>query len=109
MAKIQKDRSDAEMFAGWKEAAPQGESAWAEDEPSKPVGRTAVHPETNLNQSFVTPALAEKIGKALLELKLELYKDGIVDYDIKVSRESRRVVLTAAPKPAGDRKQEGRK
>jgi len=46
---------------------------------------------------FFTPELQEKVGKALLELKVELYKQGIVDFDIKVARQDKQVILTAVP------------
>lgn len=49
---------------------------------------------------FFTPDLQEKVGKALLELKLQLYKDGIVDFNIKVACQDKQVILTAVPSKA---------
>lgn len=46
---------------------------------------------------FFTPELQEKVGKLLLELKVELYKEGIVDFDIKVARQDKQIILTAVP------------
>ena len=53
-----------------------------------------------MEYTFFTPMpeLQEKVGKALLELKVELYKDGIVDFDVKVMRQGKEIILTAAPK-----------
>jgi len=49
---------------------------------------------------FFTPELQEKVGKALLEQKVELYKQGIVDYKIQVVRQGKQITLTATPSNA---------
>ena len=51
----------------------------------------------NLNTAFLSEELQEKIGKALLDLKLELYKEGMVDYKIKVVRENHKITLLPMP------------
>ena len=47
---------------------------------------------------FFTSELQEKVGKLLLELKVELYKEGIVDFDIKAARQDKQIILTAVPR-----------
>ncbi len=53
--------------------------------------------KTDYVSEFFTPELQEKVGKLLLEIKVELYKEGIVDFDVKVARQGKQVVLTAVP------------
>jgi len=93
--KIRKNLSDEEMLANYKEDTSFETMIHAEEKVKS--GRSAAKsPAGNdLYGSMVTPELQEKIGKALLELKLDLYKRGIVDYDIKVVREGNKVILSA--------------
>lgn len=53
---------------------------------------------------FFTPELQEKVGKALLELKLALYREGIVDFDIKVTNQDKQIILTGVPSKAEKKK-----
>ena len=100
MMKIPRNRADAEMFTGWKES-PSFENRSEEDSaadarpPAKKIPAKAG--QTEGPAAFVTPELQEAIGRALLELKLQLYKEGLVDYTLKVSREGRQVILSPAP------------
>ncbi|BBB91185.1 MAG TPA: hypothetical protein PKA28_11515 [Methylomusa anaerophila] len=106
MTKIKKNLSDDDMLAGWQEEGtfetdPQDET---------PVRKTAATVKKGTAQdytsAFFTPELQEAVGKALLELKVKLYNEGIVDFKLKVSSEGKQVILTAVPetpkkKPAG--------
>jgi hypothetical protein len=94
MAKIKKNLSDADMLGSWQEET-TFETAVLKEEPLQK--HTVQKDKQSLNSSFLTAELQEKIGKALLELKVELYKDGIIDYDIKVSCRDKQVVLVPAP------------
>lgn len=100
MSKIRKNLSDSEMFKGWEEADTFETSA--ADEPVRPPVKRAAKqdPAEDINNAFFTPELREAVGKALLELKLKLYKEGVVDYEIKVSSQGNQVVLTAVPAKA---------
>jgi len=65
------------MFGGYKEQE-SFESIFlaTEEEPlTRPVKKVKAE---DLNTAFLPMALQEKIGKMLLELKVDLYKDGIV-------------------------------
>ena len=55
--------------------------------------RAARCPAEDLSIAYLTPDIIEKLGKLLLELKMDLYKDGIKDYKIRVKREKSRIVL----------------
>lgn len=95
MTKIKKNLSDADMLANWQEET-TFETAVLKEEPRQQA-IPAQKDKQSLNSSFLTAELQEKIGKALLELKVELYKDGLVDYDIKVSCRDKQIVLTPVP------------
>lgn len=100
MAKIPKNLSDKVMVAGFKEEKNFEHMFLAaeEEEPFvKPKTKGTNKEKEDLSTAFLTNELQEKIGKALLELKLELYKDGMIDYDIKVVREGKQIVLSAIP------------
>ncbi|TCL38270.1 hypothetical protein EV210_104253 [Anaerospora hongkongensis] len=101
MAKItiKKNLSDSDMFVGHKEVI-TFENNPVEEEAVKPV-KAAAKKQPDFHSSFFTPDLQEKVGKALLEIKMQLFKEGIVDFDLKVNREGTKVVLSAVPaKPA---------
>lgn len=94
-SKIRKNLSDEEMFANYKEEI-TFENAWDDTVVTKPaVKPVKKDAEREGIQSFFTPELQEQVGRALLEMKVQLYKEGILDYRIEVSREGRQVILTA--------------
>lgn len=96
MAKIPRGLADKDMFIGVKEVETFETMLFTEEEPvAKPKVKTKE--KDDLATAFLTKELQEKIGKALLELKLDLYKEGLVDYDIKVAREGKNIILSAAP------------
>jgi hypothetical protein len=84
------------MLKGWQE-----ESTFETeilDEPDVRTVKSAKRdPGEDINSAYLTPELRESIGKALLELKLNLYKQGIVDYQIKVACQGNQITLTAVP------------
>jgi hypothetical protein len=94
MAKIKRNLSDADMLANWQEET-TFETAVLKEEPVK---QSQPKDKQSLHSSFLTAELQEKIGRALLELKVELYKDGVIDYDLKVSCRDRQIVLVPVPK-----------
>ena len=82
---IQKNRSDAEMFVGHKEELTFETMFADEGEPAPKTVKASVKQEkANFRSEFFTPELQEEVGKALLEIKLELFKEGIVDYKINI-------------------------
>jgi len=92
MAKIPKNLSDNDMLSVWDKKA-QAESR---EEAEKVSVKDAAKP--SYESGFLTPELQQSIGKAMLELKVKLYKEGIVDYNMKVKQEGNQIVLTAVPR-----------
>ena len=98
---IKKNLSDQEMMVNCKDI-PSFENFTGEEEiPAAPKNKSAAKGAApDPYSAFFTPELQEKVGKALLEIKVKLYKEGIVDYTLKVSRDGNQVLLTAVPVPA---------
>lgn len=97
MTKIPKNRQDSEMLGNWTEKA-SFEHATDGSAAAPPVTKPAKsEPPKPAYAAFFTPELQEELGKALLTLKLNLYKEGVVDYTLKVSCEANQVVLKAVP------------
>lgn len=94
---IKRGLSDQEMLGKWKET-PTFEHDMEEAAPKQP--------QPAKKESFFTQELQDKVSKSLLEIKLGLFQQGILDYEIKVSREENKVILTAVPKPAKQTKQQ---
>ena len=59
-----------------------------------------VQPKENLQIAYLTPDIVERLGKLLLELKLDLYQQGITDYSMKVQRAGRDIVLSTVERTA---------
>lgn len=90
MAKIPKNLTDKDMFKNYVEEK-SIEDIFTEGEKAKnPVKEK----KEDIKIAYLTPDIIEKLGKMLLELKLDLYKDGIVDYNIKVERDGNKIVLS---------------
>lgn len=90
MSKIPKNLSDSEMLTAWEKDTKKV------DNTQQMQALPAVKP--GYESGFLTPELTQAVGKALLDLKLKLYKEGIVDYSIKVKQEGNQVLLTAMPR-----------
>ncbi|MDU4961374.1 MAG: hypothetical protein E6X17_12030 [Sporomusaceae bacterium] len=85
--KIKRGLSDRDMVGNWQETASfeHGLDAEPAVKPVPPARK----------ESFFSPELQEKVSKNLLAIKLDLFQQGILDYDLHVSREGNRVILTA--------------
>ena len=95
---ITKNLSDKEMLKNYKEEETFETAVTEEKTPVAPkTGKGKV--TESINTAFFTPELQGQVGKALLDLKLKLFKEGIVDYTVKVTRldSQNQVVLTAVP------------
>ena len=104
MAKIPKNLSDTAMIGHFQENITFENEHFEEEitraQPVKAVKRDNV----GYASEFFTPELQEKVGKALLELKVKMYSEGIVDFDIKVTTQDKQVILTAAVSKAEKKK-----
>lgn len=95
MAKIPKGLSDKDMLQGYVEQATM-ESQFlaaeeAEDKRRRARGMAAA--EKRISLAGFTDELTEELGKKLLELKMELFRDGVRDYSMKVKKDGRSIII----------------
>ena len=93
MAKIPKNLSDKDMFQYYIVDESLESVFLSAEAAADRKRRAARRPAEDLSIAYLTPDIIEKLGKLLLELKMDLYKDGIKDYKIRVKREKSRIVL----------------
>lgn len=103
MAKIPKNLSDQSMMGNVQEQITFENDIFAQEAIAPKPLKPAKKENPGYVSEFFTFELQEKVGKALLELKLQLYKEGIVDFDIKVTRQDKQVLLTAVPSKKKDK------
>jgi len=97
MAKIPKNLSDKSMFGDYQEQITFENDFYSEETAAQRLAKPVKKEKADYVSEFFTPELQEKVGKLLLEIKVELYKEGIVDFDMKVARQGKQVILTATP------------
>lgn len=95
--KIQKNRSDADMLQGYVEEG-SFEHLWLGEStlPKRPAPAKRVAKEAEAD-SFLPAKAREELEKALLAIKLELYKQGVGDCHLQVKRAGSSVTLTVLP------------
>lgn len=95
---FKKNLTDKDMLAGYEEESTFETELLAQEEPvpkAKSVSKNTA--PSDFKSAFFSSELQEDVGKALLELKVKLYKEGILDYKLKVLQEGRQVIITALP------------
>ena len=96
MSKIPKNLSDKDMFKNYvEEATLEDQFAAAE---KKRKAQAAAEPPAELARAGFTPELTDQLGRALMELKMALFREDIKEYSFKVRREGHEIVLTAVPR-----------
>lgn len=101
MPKVPKNRSDKEMMAGFVEEETLEDrfhKAAKVEEERKAAEKAAktLEPDTpaDLLRGGFTKDLTNDLGKALMELKLQLASEGITKYTFKITREGEKIILT---------------
>ena len=97
MGKIPKGLSDKAMIEGFEEEATLEDCFLAHEAHEEEKRRRAVREkEADLSRAALTPDLLDRLGKELLQLKLDLFAEGIKNYRIDIKREGTTIML--APK-----------
>lgn len=99
--KIQKNLSDQDMLKGFQEED-SFETALLTDDTNntrkilkkKPVGTS----KDEFYREFLTETIETQIGKALLDIKMEYFKDGIGDFFVQVKKDGKNIILETGPK-----------
>ena len=99
--KIQKGLSDADMMKGFVETE-TFETAILKDNAStgnKLGTKVKSHKtEDDFYQEFLTERIKTEIGKLLLAIKMDYFKEDVKDFSIQVKRNGQHIVLETAPK-----------
>ncbi len=103
--KIQKGLSDADMFKGLAEEESFAESMYKKEEEARTAPKTFVAGKVSKGQSkdelyreFLTEKVESQIGKALLEIKLQYFKDGYTDFSVQVRKNGNNILIETSPK-----------
>ena len=97
--KIQKGLSDKDMFKGWVEDANFEDTMIKKEEEAKKVNRPAPRSaKEELYREFLTDTIETQIGKLLLDIKMDYFKQGEGDFSVQVKRDGFKIVLETAPK-----------
>lgn len=92
MPRIPKNLSDKDMVRGFVEEETLADRfARIEKEEKK---EEAAEPPLNLARAGFTLALMDDLGRALMQLKMELFREGVKNYTFKITRQGERIVLT---------------
>ena len=99
--KIQKGLSDEDMMKGFVETE-TFETALLKDDAST-SNKATVKPKDQKNeddfyQEFLTERVKTEIGKLLLAIKVDYFKDDVKDFSIQVKRNGQNIILETAPK-----------
>lgn len=89
MSKIPKNLSDKDMFKDYVEDT-SIEDRFRAAEKKKQESLEA--PADFLRAGF-TPQLTEELARALLQLKMELYREDVKNYTFQIKREGEKIVL----------------
>ena len=99
MAKIPKNLSDKDMFKDYKEAPTlEADFLRADEARAEKKRRAKEETEREMGALSLSPETLDSLEKMLLELKLELYREGTVDYRMTLRREGKNIVLTPVTK-----------
>ena len=100
MGKIPRNLSDKDMFKGWQEEPTLEETMLKAAEPKQaPRSQARRAPEKREGdyQTYLSQDAVDTLEKLLLEIKLDLFKQGISDYRVNVRREGKNILLEHVP------------
>lgn len=98
--KIKKGLSDQDMFKGFVEEE-SFETAVLRDEEEKKTKiakRNAPTSQEAFYREFLTEAIETQIGKALLDIKMEYYREDVSSFFVEVRKDGKNIVLVTGPK-----------
>ena len=96
--KIQKGLTDADMMKNFKEEVSFENTMLTREAEAK---KTVIHKGNSQDEfyrEFLTEKMETQIGKMLLDIKMEYFKEGEGAFSIQVKRDGKNIVLETAPK-----------
>ncbi len=58
-----------------------------------------IEPPANLARAGLTSDIMDRLGRELLQLKMELFREGIKEYTMQIRREGQNIILTPVERP----------
>lgn len=94
--KIPRGLTDKEMFRDYvEEETPEIAFAAAEKRKEKRLReKDGIEPPADLARAGLTADIMDRLGRELLQLKMELFREGVKDYVMQIQREGERIILT---------------
>ncbi len=96
--KIPKNLTDAQMLKKAKSETSFETEIHPDETPTSRHTPAAQVTEKSFRRGFLTPEIEQRLGELLLEIKMDYYKDEIVDFSIEVRKEGRNIIIETAPK-----------
>ena len=99
--KIQKGLSDADMMKGFQEQETFETAILKDDATTVRKANNKLNPaktDDDFYQEFLTGRIKTEIGKLLLAIKMDYYKEDVKDFSIQVKRNGKDIVLETSPK-----------
>lgn len=97
--RIPKNLTDADMYLQAQEKTTFETDVYTEtDRQSARVKTTSKVSTSDFHRGFLSEKVAERIGELMLQIKMEYYREEIVDFSVEVRKEGRNIVLVTAPK-----------
>ena len=99
--KIPRGLTDKDMFQGYEEETTVEEKfvAAEKEEAKRRKERGTVEPPADLARAGLTPDIMDRLGRELLQLKMELFREGIKEYTMQIRREGQNIILTPVERP----------
>lgn len=100
LAKIPKGLTDKDMVKNYIEEQTIEDKLLAAEQESKRIqaAQALREPPKPLAQAGFTADLADKLGRELLALKMELLNSGVKNYSFKIKRDNEKITLTVTNK-----------
>ena len=100
MGKIPKGLSDKDMLDGYVEDVTMEAQFLAAEAAEEKKRRAKIFGKqgNSLSMSGLDDETLDKLGRKLLELKMELFREGIKNYTLKVKREDWDIIITPVVK-----------
>ena len=98
MGKIPKNLSNKEMFKNYQEEPTIEETFQRLGKDEKEPLRGRGKDKQELEALSLSPEISDALEKMLLEVKLALYREGVVDYRLTVRREGKKIILSPTVK-----------
>lgn len=94
--KIPRGLTDKDMFRDYveEESLEQKLVAAEKKEERRRKEKEEKEPPADLVRAGFTPDIVDRLGKELLQLKMELFREDIKKYTIQIKREGKKIVLT---------------